>query len=199
MQIQYREEQVIYLDALRRDDMSLIVKWRNESPEGTRTPYLLTEEMQMAWYADVVCNRDSLHRYWAVRQRRTFDEQKNAVRSGDDPGPRLIGISGLTNIQWENSRAEIALLIAPSRRGRGHGAVALLKTLHEGFDRMRLNYIHGETYLCNTSLPFWQKMAERYAYHIGNLPNRKFWDGCWHDSYYFDIRNCAPIEKGELK
>ena len=165
------------LDVLSREDAEQVRLWRNEDIAGARTPILLTAEMQEQWYRDVVCNREGRHRYWAVQ----YD-------CGDlQPQPcwHLCGIAGLTNIEWENSRAEIALMIAPAERGKGFGREALELLLDEGFRYMGLHSIYGECYLCNPHLPFWRKMAEQYRAHTAVLKDTKYWEGMWWDSFWF--------------
>jgi len=196
---------VIYLDALTADDAEQVRIWRNQNPEGARTPYLLNWEMQADWYEREVCNRDSKHRYWAVRQSVTEEERRGIEINRPTSGMRFteedvrrqrvwlnnedwfVGISGLTNIEWENSRAEIALMVDPSRRGKGIGREALRETLKWGFERMGLRWIHGLCYHCNGSLSFWRKVADEWAYYTEERPNQKLWDGAVHDAFYFDI------------
>jgi len=185
---------MIYLDALRREDMPLIVKWRNKNPEGARTPYLLTEEMQDRWYAEVVCNRDSLHRYWAVRLADPPEHVRSYPEAGYcamEKGQSLVGISGLTHIEWENSRAEIALMIDPEQRGKGYGKAALRETLQWGFDNMGLHRIYGECYKCNGSLEFWLKAAAEYSADTHAEQDTKWWEGRWWDSFCFSIAETA--------
>ena len=196
---------MIYLDALQREDMPLIVRWRNQNPEGARTPYLLNQEMQADWYETVVCDRDSKHRYWAVRRPASVKERREleinrptvgmrstkksarAQRVWADGEDWFVGISGLTNIEWENSRAEIALMIDPERRGQGLGKMALRETLAWGFHNMGLHRIYGECYKCNGSLEFWKTAADAYDAHWHTEPQTKWWGGVWHDSFCFSI------------
>lgn len=169
------------LRALRAEDMPTVLRWRATCRAGLRTPFLLTDEMQAAWYRDVVCNRTAPHRYWAVVDRDRLDIPAGAV-------PEFVAMVGATDIEWENGLAQVSLLTAPDRRGQGIGAAAVALLLEEGFDRMGLKTIYGEVYECNgAGVLFWQGIAAHYRGYWTRLPNRKFWDGRWRDACYFSL------------
>jgi len=174
---------MIYLDALTREDMPKIVEWRNQNIEGARTPYLLNIDMQIDFYEQEICNRDSKHRYWAVR--RPIGEWE------EETGPVLLGLSGITNIEWENSRGEIALLIDPSQRGKGYGKQALNLTLDQAFNSLNLMNIYGEVYECNDSMGFWEKYVAAYGEYTGFTKGAKWWNGKYFDGWCFNIRRTA--------
>ncbi len=150
-------------------DMETVRRWRNDHLEGLRTPYPLTREQQEQFYKDVICNRDSQHRYWAVE------------------GDGLVGMVGLTYIQWENRLAEISLITDPYARKRGIGSDAVKLALEQAFGNMGLLTVYGECYECNPACGFWHRMTERYHGVTATLPRRKFWHGKLWDSLYFSI------------
>lgn len=141
-------------------------KWRLEARETLRTPYMKTDEMQKRFFEDVVCDPRSNHRYFAVME-----------------GKQFIGMGGLCNIEWENGRAEISLIVNPmlQKRGYGKGAVELL--LYEAFSNYRLFIVHGECYECNIDIGFWKKIAPQNNQII--IPKRKYWNGNFWRSLYF--------------
>lgn len=157
------------LAPLTRGDCEQVRRWRNEALFSLRTPYYLTKEMQEDFYKNVVCNRNSSHRYWAITN------------------PKLIGIGGLTNIGWENRIAEISLIIDPNRQKRGFGEKAVELLLDQAFNYLNLKTVFGECYFSNKAAGFWKKITEKYEGFQTRLPNRKFWDGSYWDSYYFSI------------
>ena len=163
------------LRVLTPGDCQSVLEWRNAAAArpGLRTPYPLTAEMQDDFYTTVVSNRRSPHRYWGIHR--------------DDAlaGCTLVGMGGLTNIQWENGIAEISLLTSPSAAGQGHGQRALGLLLEEAFDRMRLLTVFGECYESNPALGFWEKMVQVYRGDAARLPRRKWWAGRLWDAYYF--------------
>jgi RimJ/RimL family protein N-acetyltransferase len=158
------------LSALTKDDVEKVRHWRNNQLEALRTPFLLTEEMQAEFYDKVVCNRQANARFWALRFY------------------GLTGMAGLVNIEWENRIAEISLILDPSQTHRGYGTQAVDLVLSEGFNNMNLQNIYGECYLCNPAVDFWRKVIQRYNAKTTILPNRKYWQGKYWDSLYFNIR-----------
>jgi len=163
----------VHLDALTQEDCEQARRWRNDLRAMLRTPFMLTGEMQQAFYRDIVCNRSAPHRYWAVRD-------------GHGSAELLIGMGGLTDLQWENGLAEISLLLGPhAPPGEGIGGAVVRLLLREGFLNMGLQTIFGECYICNPAVEFWRKMVERYHGRAVSLPRRKRWEGQLYDAYVF--------------
>lgn len=161
------------LEALTRENCELVRQWRNQSPAGLRTAYLLTREMQDRFYETIVCNPNTPYRYWALVENGVF-----------------VGMGGLINIQWENRLAEISLLIDPARQGKGFGGQAVDLLLGQAFNYLNLQTVWGEVYKCNSDgVTFWAKIVDKYralpTYLL--LKNRKYWDGQYWDSVYFSI------------
>jgi RimJ/RimL family protein N-acetyltransferase len=130
--------------------------------------------MQRDFYFDEVSNRDSKHRYWAIRRDISVDlTTERAI---------LLGIAGLTNIEWENGRAEVALMISPDERGKGYGSEAFELIKLWGFARMRLHTIYACVYLNNPHLVRWWR--ERKPTEECDYPGGKFWDGKYHRTYH---------------
>jgi RimJ/RimL family protein N-acetyltransferase len=140
--------------------------WRNQNLQYLRTPYLLTEEMQAGFYSDTVCNRSSDSRFWGIW--------------ADD---KFIGQAGLV-IQWENSIAEVSLILDKGETGKGYGEAALNLLLEQGFGNLNLHNICGECYECSGAVGFWKHMMPTYT---TTLPSRKYWKGKYWDSLYFNF------------
>lgn len=172
------------LDVLTKDQCEMVRTWRNQCLETLRTPYPLTFEQQEQFYRDVVCNRNSPHRYWGI-----FGEQEGRVGPGGvrEVVDGFLGCGGLTNIQWENRIAEISLILDPNCRGKGLGAAAVDLLFTEAFDRMGLKTVFGECYYTHAGVEFWLNVGDRYNGFRARLPNRKFWAGKFFDSLYFSI------------
>lgn len=176
------------LEPLTKEQCELVRQWRNADLVGLRTPYMLTEHIQKDFYDNVICNRNSHHRYWAIiKEVDTKGIAKIAEWSG--AGNTFVGMGGLTNIQWENRLAEISLIIDPTQQGKELGTKAVDLLLDQAFHYLNLTVLYGECYLCNEkALAFWKKIAgERRAITV-ILPNRKYWCGKYWDSFYFSIR-----------
>ena len=180
---------MIYFDALTQADCEQIRKWRNEDISAARTPFLLTDIMQKDFYEKVISNRDSEHRYWAIRDLGDNYDTKCGFCGGliDNITKRcdynLCGIAGLTNIEWENGRAEIALMIAPHLRKNHYGkdAIGILKKW--GFGRMRLHTIYACVYGNNHYLVQWWKGLN--ADEVTSYPGGKFYDHAYHPTHHF--------------
>lgn len=145
--------------------------WRNLDISGLRTPIYLTSEMQVDFYRDVVCNRNSSHRYFAV-----------------DDNECIVALVGLTDIQWENSFAEISLIVNPDYRRDGVGKESVELILDHAFNHLGLNMVVGECYTNNSeAIKFWEGIVYYYCGSATWLRYRKFWNGKYHDSMYFSI------------
>jgi len=182
---------MIYFDALTRADCEQIRQWRNADISGARTPYLLTELQQERFYEDIVSNRDSHNRYWAVCEMRVPEKSLYITLVHDETVPmktrHILGIAGLTDIEWENGRAEIALMIGPDYRGKGHGADALDLLIHWGHNKMRLPTLYGNVYACNPDYEFWLKQIKAYKMFSTEITSGKWWDGVLWNTLYFQI------------
>jgi len=160
----------MYLDALDGDDCETLRMWRNRDISGLRTPYFLTDEMQFKFYEDIVCDRSSPHRYFAVRD------------------PELVAVAGLTNIEWENSLTEISLIVDPEKQRQGVGKESVRLVLEYAFNQLGMRMVIGECYYNNPkAIKFWEGILKQYQGQQQDLRCRKFWEGKYWDSLYFSI------------
>ena len=164
------------LQAVTEQDVEQARLWRNENLVPYRTPFFLTEEMQKEFYLNVVCNRKADHRYYSV-----YD------------GDKFIALIGLVNISWENRNAEISIVVNPKFKHHGYGRKSLRLLLSQGFNSLNLENIYGESYSCNADIEFWIKTIKEYDLKYTSLPARKFANGSYHDSIYFNFN------RGNLK
>lgn len=157
-------------DALTKDQCEQVRRWRNIDTSILRTSFVLTCKMQNEFYENVICNRKSNDRYWAIIENDCF-----------------IGMVGLINISLENRNAEISIIIDPELKRKGFGRKALMMLLEEGFFTLNLDNIYAETYKCNPDLNFWIKMIDVYNCYNVELPNRKFSNGSYWNSIYINF------------
>jgi len=163
---------MIELKVLESEHMPKIILERNKILETLRTPYLLNANMQDAYFRSVICNRDSKTRYYAG-----YNDKEDFVLMG-----------GLENIIWENGIAEISLLVFEEHRKKGYGREAVKLFLDNAFNYFNLINVYGECYTCNEAgLVFWGKIIKQYDAYQTILPNRKYYNGHYHDSIYFNI------------
>jgi RimJ/RimL family protein N-acetyltransferase len=159
------------LQTLTREQVQEVREWRNNEPQFLRTPYLITEQMQDDFFDNVINNRDSKHRYFGII---------------GDTGDFILGMCGITDIEWENGTAEISLIIAPQCRGNGYGKEAVDLLLHEAKFNMRLSSIYGEVYDCGNRR-FWEKIVKNKGGYKTDLVKRKYWNGELYGSMWFSI------------
>lgn len=150
------------------EDVEQVRLWRNQDLAPYRTAHYITQEQQEQFYYDRVNNRDSNSRWWSA-----YNINK------------LIGFAGLVGIEWENSMAEISMVMAPDMRGQGYGKNVLGLLFDEGFGNMGLDTIYGECYECNPAVGFWERMVEKHMGYKTILPRRKRWQGKLYDSIHF--------------
>lgn len=140
-------------------------KWRNQTPEAWRTPYMLTKEQQAAWHGSV--SRRGGPRYWSIHEE------------------GYVAMGGLIGIEWENGLAEVSLVCRPSERVFGRAATLLLR---KGFSDLRLATIWGECYDCAPERQRrWLRVVEKHNGYVTHLPRRKYWDGEHHGAVYFSF------------
>lgn len=167
------------LTVLTKQDVELVRQWRNQNLSIWRTPYLLGESMQADWYDKDVCNRDSKNRWWAVKEDETHID---IFKRGE-----LIGMVGLCNISLENRNAEFTIIINPSLTRKGYGTQALKLLLDKGFFEINLENIYSEAYTCNPNIEFWYKTFKRFEIDYVFLRARKFYNGEYWPSVYFNF------------
>ncbi|HIJ71134.1 MAG TPA: GNAT family N-acetyltransferase [Planctomycetes bacterium] len=159
------------LEVLTKDDCEQARIWRNECLVSLRTPYPLTKEQQEQFYHDVICNRNSPHRYWGIHEDGVF-----------------IGMGGLTNIAWESRQAEISLILDPAKRGECRGKQAVYLLLDRAFNYLNLDLVYGECYYANTTgQHFWKTIVGDYHGKSSDLRKGKYWNGKTSMTMYFDI------------
>jgi len=179
------------LDVLDLQQLQEVRKWRNAEPQFLRTSYMLTEEMQEDFFNNVISDRDSKHRYFAIVNPAIEPQIEQSVRKygkGYVLPEDFIGMGGLTNIEWENGCAEISLIINPEYRGKGYGIKAVDLILNEAFYSMRLCSVYGEVYDCGNTI-FWKKTFEKHEHYYVKLKDRKHWHSQLWDSMWFSYRN----------
>lgn len=157
------------LTAPTREDVEQVRRWRNEYSQSLRTQFLLTEEMQQDFYENVICNRDSKHRYFSVVDRDI-----------------LVGFGGITNIQWENGTGEMSLIIDHNLTGNGYGTTAFDLLLSYAFGDLRLETVTGEAYQGGKA-DFCHKMVGRYDAYSTVLPKRKYYDAQFRSALWYCI------------
>jgi RimJ/RimL family protein N-acetyltransferase len=134
---------IVLRERLTLGECLLVRDWRNapEVASGLRSGWV-SEEHQRRFFADVIEDPSSPHRYFAL--------------SVDD-GP-FIGMAGLTYIA--NRSAEISLIIDPALRHTGVGWSGVNATLDKAW-AIGLERVRGECYHTAAAKGFWLAIMER--------------------------------------
>jgi len=165
------------------DDAAIIAQmkannavWQNASAaERTR---LADENLQLGFSMGWTMDSNDI---WNKPEDTMANEESTKCKSYD----YFIGMIGLENIEWENRRAEISIILNPKFRGKGYGEQAVDLLLEQGFFYLNLEIIWGECYTCNPALKFWKNIAKKHTARCADVPYTKFWNYQYYDSFYF--------------
>lgn len=150
----------IHLRPLERDDLRQLRDWRNhpEIRSRTREYRLLNLENQEDWFASLTHDRSTIMLGIELPLAGT-----------------LIGVCGLTYIDWRDQRSEVSLYLAPDQQGKGYGTDALQTLTGYAFTILNLHKLTAEIYSFNeASLNLFQKCGfteegrlRRHVYRLG--------------------------------
>jgi hypothetical protein len=150
-----------------------VATWRNETLNALRTPYGLTNEQQADFYHNVVCDGKANARYWGIHAEVEIEFidkwSSERIAKATRKGSLIIGMAGIENIEWENRRGEISMILDPSNRGNGFGDEAFTLLLSKGFYELNLENIN------------------KYGGQHALFPNMKFWAGKYWRGLYFNF------------
>lgn len=154
---------------IEQEDLPQLRDWRN-SPEirlYTREYRLLNMENQQDWFE------------WVSKDRST-------EMFGIMADKWLVGVCGLTNINWVNRTAEISIYVGnPSYQGVGIGFEVLELLKQKAFEEFNLNKLWAEVYSSNTaSLELFKKAGYKVE---GILKKHVFKQGDYIDSHLFGL------------
>ena len=157
------------LRALEVGDAETILRWREAMGPGLRTsrPISLPEERE--WIVSPPRNS----RWWAIVE---IDS------------PELLSVIGLTNIEWENGKAEMSIMGPDSEEMKlGVNRLGML-----AFNELRLRSIYKEVYECD---PYRNALMDEFAQLRADmvmLSDRKYFDGQYWDSRFYTLRLSLP-------
>lgn len=126
----------LYLSPMSIEHAPIFLKWYND-PEIfghiRDMSYVSTLQEQKDWV--LATNKDSTQRVFSIFY---------------IPDDCLIGDGGFMNINWEDLKAEVGLVLGEKKyQGMGLGAEALWLLCKYGFEEMKLHNILGENYADN--------------------------------------------------
>lgn len=139
---------------LEEKNLKIYQAWRNNSEirRWCRQYTLLSDRDQASWF---------------LRAHEDDSIQMYEVHTEDS----LVGVCGLTSIDYHNRRAEFSLYVGPQFQKRGHAKKALKTLFTHGFNDLNLHVIWGET--------FSENHASKLFEDIGMTR-----EGCRRDFYF---------------
>ncbi len=165
---------MIRLRSLERKDLKQLRDWRND-PEvfsRVREYRFLNMENQEAWFKSLKDDRNTI--MFGV-------EQEYCISLKDDEERwELIGVCGLTHIDWIVRKAEISIYIGDKiNRGKGLGIVILETLAKYAFKEINLNRLWAEVF-SNNKISI--KLFEKCGYiPEGWLRNHAYKNGTYLD------------------
>jgi len=158
------------LRQLEREDLPQLRDWRNSDwlRPYVREYRLLNMENQEEWFRSL--------------------SSRDVEMFGIELAGVLIGVCGLTHINWVNRTAEISIYVARGARGYGVGSEALERLEEIAFDRYNLNRIWAEIYDHNEASI---KLFEKAGYLLeGRMRQHVYKEGAWRDSLLYGRLRC---------
>jgi len=99
-------------------------------------------------------------------------------------GSELVGVAGLTSLDWFNRRAEFSLYIDPERQRQGLGRGALAVLLAHAFTNLALEQVWGEVFDGNPAL----NLFAQQGFQVDGKRRGWYWkDGKAHDAHLISI------------
>lgn len=160
------------LDPFDSTDAATVRAWRNDWRviRWCRQNDVISDVDQAAWYERQA--KDPAIKMYSVR-----------LKSGAGAG-ELVGVAGLTSIDWVNRRAEFSLYVAPDRWRHGIARGALSILLSHAFLNLGFEQVWGEAFAGNPALTLFAELG----FHADGI--RRGWyfkDGAYHDAHLISI------------
>lgn len=115
------------------------------------------------------------------------------VYKQNDVNRSLIGVCGLTHIDWKNRNAEFAYYLGGvSERGKGYGREVAYLLFHYGFDELGLHRIWAEVYENAQDI---LKVDRKLGFQTEGIKREScFWDGQWWNSHILSVLSNEWLE-----
>lgn len=157
----------IALRALNGCDVAQAYVWRNDPNirKWCRQHDVISHKQHLAWFDRQ--DADPTIKMYAITH-----------QSG------LVGVCGLTSIDYINRKAEFSLYIGTEFQRRGFATEALELLIDVGFGAYNLHSIYGEAFAENPAIKMFEKIGFTRS---GKNRDAYFRDGRYIDAYIFSI------------
>ena len=150
----------INLRAIEIEDLGCLRDWRNDLMDNFRQWRYLNMLNQHVWLEEI-----------------TFGI-KDIMLAVEDGSGQLVGVVGLTYVDWVRRSAEVSIYIGRGYWSRGYGSEALRAIINYGFGELCLHRIYSEIFKYNTeSLALFEKAG---FVREGVSRDGHFGAGSWH-------------------
>jgi len=161
---------LVLLRAVEKKDLKRLRDWRNDPDvkKFTREYRELSMQNQMQWLESLAKDKNTM--MFAVETKKR----------------KLIGCTGLTYIDWKNSRAEVSIYIGDKNyKGKGYGTDTLKTLMRYGFEELNLHMLFGEIFEYNkANIRLFEKCGFK---RDGVLRHRLYRDGKYWNSVVYSI------------
>ena len=176
----------IRLRALEQTDLEQLRDWRNSSwlRSFVREYRLLNMIDQRDWFDHITRSREV--EMFGIEAKFMAKDAAHQIMH-KVPKWKLVGVCGLTNINWVNRTAEVSLYIALARQDGGIATQVLGILRQKAFEEFNLHRLWTETYSLNVAQI---ARLERNGYvREGTMREHVFKMGKYHDSIIHGMVN----------
>jgi len=160
----------VNLRSLEEEDLIILKKWRNDKKTRihTREFRLLNMINQKQWF-------EFIHKE---------NPPKFIMFGVSDKKDRLVGVCGLTYIDWKNKHAEISIILSQEKWQRTKEARSTIDMLIKyGFGELNLHRLWAEIF---ENAPENIKLFEKMNFDREGELKEKLWrDNKWHNSFIY--------------
>ena len=159
----------VRLQPIAEGDLPMLRAWRNDPSifKWCRQAEPISEKHHRAWF-------ESLH----------GDESRKMYAIYRTKSSQLLGVCGLTSIDWVNRRAEFSLYIGPEHQGNRYGEIALRRLLRIAFGIFNLHTVWGESFEGNPAAVMFKKVGFQFE---GTRRRFYFREGQYVDAHLWSI------------
>lgn len=166
----------VELRPIQTGDLEHLYRWRNDLEIMLRTRQwaMLEWERHTSWFKSLDPNKDLMR---AINARSDY--------KGVEHLEKIVGVCGLTNIDWVNRSSEVSIYIGDGafrRKGVAKEAIRQLKVI--AFDQMGLHRLWAEVYSFNVA---GQNLFIKCGFgYEGYLRDTVWRGGEYYDSHFYN-------------
>lgn len=183
------EGRITFLRALEHSDLRQLRDWRNNAQmrRNFREYRELNMHDQEQWFNNICCGNKKYCMFGIVSRNEIYTDN-NKIGAGE-----LIGVCGLTNIDWLIRSAELSFYIGADDIYAddiiAKDSVEIM--INYAFDSLNLNKVWAELY--DFDFKKIQILESLKMKRDGELRDNAFDNGCYHNSYIYSLLRSETI------